>query len=183
MQALFDLLPAVVFFVVYRFYGIYAATAAIMVTLALQLAYQWLRHRKVTKLFLATTVIVWVFGTITLALRNPLFIQWKPTIVSGLFALAFLGSHFVGSRKTLIERAMSESFQLDAGLYRQLSVMWIGTFALLAAANLYIVYNFSEEVWVNFKVFGITGVTLLVALAQGIWVYVKTPQSDPQQDR
>lgn len=183
MQALLDLLPAIVFFVVYRLYGIYAATAAIMGTMALQLAYQWLRHRKVTKMFLWTAIIVWVFGAVTLILRNPVFIQWKPTIVSWVFALAFLGSHFVGSRKTLIERALGESFEIDRAVSRQLSVMWIMAFAAIGALNLYFVYNFSEAVWVDFKVFGITGITLLVALLQGVWVYVKSAKGDPQRDQ
>ncbi len=183
MQALFDLLPAVVFFVAYRFFGIYTATAAIMATMALQLAYHWLRHRKVPKLFLATAVVVWVFGAITLFLRNPLFIQWKPTIVSWFFALAFLGSHFVGQRKTLVERAMGEAFELEPALGRRLSVMWIVAFAAIGALNLYIVYHFSEEVWVDFKVFGITGITFLVALIQGVWVYLKSVKGNPQQDQ
>jgi intracellular septation protein len=182
MQALFDLLPAVVFFLVYRFFGIYTATAAIMAIMALQLAYQWLRHRKVPKLFLATAVLVWVFGAITLILRNPLFIQWKPTIVSWFFALAFLGSHFVGQKKTLIERTMGETLELDPALCRQLSVMWIVAFALIGIVNLYVVYHFPEEVWVDFKVFGITGLTLLVAVIQGFWVYFKSARGDPQQD-
>jgi intracellular septation protein len=183
MQALVDFLPVVIFFVAYRYFGIYTATAAIMVAMAAQLAYQWLRYRKVTKLFLATAIVVWVFGTITLALRNPIFIQWKPTIVSWFFALAFLGSHFVGERKTLIERTMSESFELDPQLCRQLSAMWIVAFTVLGAANLYVVYNFSEEIWVDFKVFGITGLTVVVAVIQGIWVYVKSAHSDAPQDR
>ena len=125
MQALFDLLPAVVFFVAYRFFGIYTATAAIMATMAAQLAYHWLRHRKVPKMFLATAVVVWVFGAITLILRNPVFIQWKPSIVSWFFALAFLGSHLVGQKKTLIERAMADSLPVEPALCRQLSAMWI----------------------------------------------------------
>jgi intracellular septation protein len=183
MQALLDLLPAVVFFVVYRLYGIYAATAAIMGTMVLQLAFQWLRHRKVSKMFLWTAIIVWVFGAITLFLRNPLFIQWKPTIVSWVFSLAFLGSHFIGERKTLIERAMGESLELEPAISRQLSVMWIVTFAVVGALNLYIVYHFSEEVWVDFKVFGITGITLFVALLQGVWVYMKSAKGDAQQDQ
>ncbi len=183
MQALFDLLPAVVFFVVYRSFDIYTATAAIMVTMAAQLAYQWLRHRKVPKMFLATAVVVWLFGTITLVLRNPVFIQWKPTIVSWFFALAFFGSHFVGQKKTLIERAMGDSLPLEPALCRQLSVMWIAVFALLGVLNLYVVYHFSEETWVDFKVFGITGITLVVALVQGLWIYLKLAKSDPQQEQ
>ena len=54
---------------------------------------------------------------------------------------------------------------------------------LLGALNLYVVYHFSEEIWVDFKVFGITGVTLVVALVQGAWVYLKLAKSDPQQEQ
>ena len=121
---------------------------------------QWFRHRKVPKMFLATAVVVWVFGAITLILRNPVFIQWKPSIVSWFFALAFFGSHVVGQKKTLIERAMADSLPVEPALCRQLSAMWIVVFILLGAINLYVVYHFSEEIWVDFKVFGITGITL-----------------------
>ena len=61
--------------------------------------------------------------------------------------------------------------------------MWIVAFALIGALNLYVVYHFSEEIWVDFKVFGITGLTLVVALIQGVWVYMKSARSDPQQDQ
>lgn len=183
MQALFDLFPAIVFFAAYRFFGIYTATAAIMTTMALQLAYQWLRHRKVAKLFLATAIVVWVFGAITLILRNPLFIQWKPTIVYWAFAVAFLGSHVIGQRKTLVERTLGETLELNPALYRQLSAIWIVAFIVIGAVNLYVVYHFSEEIWVDFKLFGITGLTVLVAVIQGAWVYFASVKSDPQQDQ
>ena len=124
-----------------------------MTTMAVQLAYQWLRHRKVPKMFLATAVVVWVFGAITLILRNPVFIQWKPSIVSWFFALAFLGSHLVGQRKTLIERAMGDSLPVEPALCRQLSAMWIVVFVLLGALNLYVVYHFSEEICLHVVAF------------------------------
>ena len=173
MQALFDVFPVIVFFVVYRFQGIYAATVAIIVTMALQIAYQWLRYRKVNKMFLVSGIAVAILGAITLALRNPLFIQWKATIVNWLFAAVFLGSQFVGD-KTLIERVMGHAVQLDAPFWRQLNLMWVGTFAALGAANLYVVYHFSEAVWVDFKMFGMTGLLLLVAIVQAVWIALRT---------
>jgi intracellular septation protein len=182
MQVLFDLFPVIVFFVVYRFAGIYAATAAIMVTMAVQIAYQWFRYGKVNQMFLASGIIVAILGAITLALRNPLFIQWKPTIASWLFAGAFLGSRFIGSQ-TLIERIMGQAVPLAPGFWRQLNWIWVVTFAALGAVNLYVVYHFSEEIWVDFKLFGITAITLLVAVGQAVWIASRTSPGEPTSEK
>jgi intracellular septation protein len=181
MQALFDVFPVIVFFVVYRFSGIYAATAAIMATMALQVAYQRFRHGKVNQMFLASTIVVGILGAITLALRNPIFIQWKPTIVSWFFAAAFLASQWMGGQ-TLIERVMNQAVQLEQPMWRRLNMVWVATFAVLGAINLYVVYHFSEEVWVNFKLFGMTGLTLLVAVAQTVWIVLRTAPGEPTSE-
>src|SRR5262245_14234677 len=178
MQLLFDVFPVVVFFVVYRFYDIYTATVAIIVTMAVQIAYQWLRYRKVNRMFLVSGILVAVFGGITLVLRNPIFVQWKPTVVNWLFAVVFLGSQFVGP-KTLIERVMGHAIELEPAFWRQLNVMWVVAFFGLGAANLYVVYNFSEKTWVDFKLFGMTGLLLLVAVSQAVWISLKTAKSHP----
>jgi intracellular septation protein len=88
MQLLFDFFPLIAFFAAYSVYDLYVATATIIVVIALQIAYQWLRHRQVNKMLLISGALVAVFGGITLALRNPLFIQWKVTVVNWLFAAA-----------------------------------------------------------------------------------------------
>jgi intracellular septation protein len=181
MQLLFDLFPVVVFFVAYKVAGIYVATGAIIITMAVQIAYQWLRHRKVNKMFLASGVLVAVLGGVTLVLRNPLFLQWKPTLVNWLFAVVFLGSQVIGD-KTLIERIMGHAIELPQTLWRQLNLMWVAAFAALGAANLYVVYHFSEAAWVDFKLFGMTGLLILVAVAQAIWISLKTASKGPQQD-
>jgi intracellular septation protein len=181
MQVLFDVFPVIVFFVVYRLYGIYVATVAIIATMALQIAYQWFRHGKVNKMFLISGIAVAILGGITLILRNPLFIQWKATIVNWLFAAAFLGSQFIGD-KTLVERVMGHAVQLEAPFWRQLNLMWVVAFAALGAANLYVVYHYSEQVWVNFKLFGMTGLLLLVAILQAVWIAVRTAPDDTRPE-
>jgi intracellular septation protein len=77
---------------------------------------------------------------------------------------------------------MSEAFQLEPALWRQLSTMWIVAFVVFGAANLFFVYNFSEETWVRFHVFGMIGLMAIFAAIQGVWLYFKLPDSDPQQD-
>jgi intracellular septation protein len=170
MQLIVDFLPVVVFFVVYKLTDIYMATAAIMIAMTLQIAVQWIRTRTVSKMLLVSGALVVVLGAITLGLRNPIFLQWKPTVVNWLFALAFLVSHFVG-QQPLIQRMLGHAVELPAHVWRQLNFMWIANFMILGAANLYVVYNFSEEAWVNFKVYGMIGITLLMVLAQGLMIH------------
>lgn len=180
MKLLFDFLPIIVFFVVFQLRDIYAATAAIVVVMAMQIAVQWLRERKVSNMLLVSGILVAVFGGATLLLRDPIFIQWKPTIVYWLFATAFLGSRFIGSR-TLTERVMGDAIALPAGMWRQLNLIWVGNFTILGAANLYVVYNFSEAVWVNFKLFGTLGLTLLTVIGQAVWIAARAPEHSHEE--
>ncbi|MDH3276452.1 MAG: septation protein A [Gammaproteobacteria bacterium] len=179
MQLLIEFLPIVIFFVAFKIYGMYVATAALMVAMTVQIAVQWLRYRTVSKMLLVSGLLVALFGTATLLLRDPIFIQWKPTIVNWLFAAAFLGSQFIGE-KTIIERIMGHAIELPTQLWRQLNIMWTVNFLVLGGANIYVVYNFDEATWVNFKLFGMLGLTLLTAIGQTIWIAART--SGQQQE-
>lgn len=176
MQLFFDFLPLIAFFGAYVVYDLYVATATIIVVMVLQIAYQWLRHRKVNKMLLISGALVTVFGGITLALRNPLFIQWKVTVVNWLFAAAFLGSQYIGD-KTFTERIMGHAVELERHVWRQLNTLWIANFAVIGAVNLYVMYNFDEQTWVYFKTWGMIGVSLLMAVGQAIWISSRTSDS------
>lgn len=169
MQLLFDFLPVIVFFAVYKAYDIYVATAAIMIVMAVQIGIQWFRHGTVSKLLLTSGLLVAVLGGMTLVLRDPLFIQWKLTIINALFALAFFGSQFIGQRN-LTERLMGHAAALPKKVWGQLNLMWVANFTIIAVGNIYVVNHYSLDVWVNFKVYGTLGLTLLTALGQGIWI-------------
>ena len=182
MQLLFDFLPLIAFFGAYIAYDLYVATATIIVVMALQIAYQWLRHRKVNKMLLISGALVTVFGGITLALRNPLFIQWKVTVVNWLFAAAFLGSQYIGD-KTFTERIMGHAVQLEGHVWRQLNTLWIANFAVIGALNLYVMYNFDEQTWVYFKTWGMIGLSLLMAVGQAIWISARTSDTGADGSR
>jgi intracellular septation protein len=176
MQLLFDFLPVVAFFAGYKLSGdnIFVATAVLIVAVIVQTVVQWFRHRKVSSMALASAVLVLIFGGLTLAIHDKLFIQWKVTIVNWLFAAAFLASHFFGDRP-LTQRIMGENLTLERGQWLRLSWAWIVYFAAMGALNLYVAYNFPENVWVNFKLYGTIGLTLLFALGQGFWLAAKMP--------
>ena len=173
MQLLLDFIPLLAFFVAFVTFDLYVATATIIVATALQIAYQWFSQGKVNKMTLISGVLIGVLGGITLALRNPLFLQWKLTVVNWLFAAAFLGSQLFGS-KTFTERAMGHAIELEPAMWRQLNTLWVVNFAVIGTLNLYVMYNFDLKVWVYFKTFGMIGLSVLMVVGQAIWISSRT---------
>jgi intracellular septation protein len=177
MQFLIDLLPVIAFFVAYKMAGIYVATAVLIVGVLAQTLVSWIRHRKVSGMLLTSAVLVLVFGGLTLLVHDATFIKWKPTIVNWLFAAAFLGSQFMKG-PPIIQRMLGENVTLDPGDWTRLNLMWVAFFAASGVLNLWVAYNFDEATWVNFKLFGLMGITLVFALLQGVWIARKAEHSD-----
>ena len=169
MQFLIDLLPVIAFFIAYKAAGIYVATGVLIAGVLIQTAVSWIRHRKVSPMLLTSAVLVLVFGGLTLLIHDATFIMWKPSIVNRLFAGAFLASQFMRG-PTIIQRMLGENVTLEAADWRRLNMMWIGFFVLAGALNLYVAYTYDEATWVNFKLFGLMGLTFVFALLQGVWI-------------
>jgi intracellular septation protein len=178
MQLLFDLLPVIAFFVAYKAAGIYVATGVLIVGVLAQTLYSWIRHKKVSPMLLTSAVLVLVFGGLTLLIHDATFIKWKPTIVNWLFAVAFLGSQFMKG-PPIVQRMMGAQITLDPPvLWQRLNMMWVGFFVVAGALNLYVAFRYSEAAWVNFKLFGLMGLTLVFALLQGVWITRKAEQHE-----
>jgi intracellular septation protein len=174
MQLLFDFFPVIAFFVAYKLTDIYTATAVIIVAVMIQVAVQWLRHRRLNPMHIASAVLVLVLGGLTLAIQDDAFIKWKPTVLNWLFAVVFLGSHFIG-REPIVQRMLKQNLTLDRAIWVRLNLMWVAFFAVMGAANLFVAYSFDQDTWVNFKLFGMLGLTLVFALLQGLWLASKAP--------
>jgi intracellular septation protein len=144
-------------------------------------AYHWLRYRKVSGILIGSTVLVLVFGAITLALRNPVFIQWKVTVVNWTVALAFLGSQLFGS-KTLTERTMGHAVQLEPAQWRLLNSSWVVTFAVIGAINLFIMFHYTLDTWTTFKVWGQIGLVLVTVIGQTIWLSRHMPEGEADKN-
>jgi len=169
MKFLFDLFPILLFFLAYKLYDIYVATAVAIGAAFVQTGAYWLKHRKFEKMHLITLGILVLFGGLTLALRDPLFIKWKPTVVNWLFGVSFLGSQFIGER-TLVERMMGHAITAPSPVWSRLNWAWTLFFVFMGLLNLYVAYNFSEDTWVNFKLFGMMGLTLVFVFAQAFYL-------------
>lgn len=164
-------------------YDIYVATAVLIIASLLQTSAHWLMHRRFEKMHVITLVLVCVFGGLTLMLQNEMFIKWKPTVINWLFAVAFIGSQFIG-KKSLIQRMMSDHMVLPNKIWLHLNIAWTLFFIALGFANLYVVYNFDTETWVNFKLFGLLGLTFVFVVAQSLYVarFIKEPQEEQDND-
>lgn len=177
MKQFLDFLPLIVFFAFYKLYDIYAGTAALIVATALVLIYSWFRYRKVEKMALITFILVAVFGGLTLFFHNDEFIKWKVTVIYGLFAGALLISQWVMG-KPLIQQMLGKELHLPEKVWSRLNIAWALFFIVCGLANIYIAFWLPFDVWVNFKVFGLTILTLLFTVLSGVYIYRHMPAQD-----
>lgn len=193
MKFLLDLLPVILFFAAYKIAGanpeaahelaahwlggttsasqapILIATAATILATFLQIAIVWFKHRKVDKMLWVSLAIIVIFGGATLFFHNPTFIKWKPTALYWLFGSALLVSALV-FRRNLIRAMLEAQVRLPDPVWSRLNSAWAGFFGAMGLINLYVAYSFSEDVWVDFKLFGATGLMLAFVLAQGYYL-------------
>lgn len=170
MKLLLDFLPIVIFFIVYKTTNdIILATAVLIPATLLQMLYTWIRTHKIEKMQLVTLGLVVILGGATVLFQDKTFIQWKPTVVNWLFGIAFLGSQFIGE-KTIVERLMGSNISLPSFAWKNLNIAWVVFFIAMGALNLFVAYTFSEEAWVNFKLFGMLGLTVIFIVIQGIYL-------------
>lgn len=180
MKLLFDFFPILVFFICYKLFGIYAATAVAMVASLLQVILYRLKQQRYEKMHLISLGLIVVLGGATLFFHNPWFIKWKPTGIYWLTALVFLGSAFIG-QKPLIQKMMEGNISLPAKIWRRLNWAWMIFFIVMGALNLYVAYSFSTDIWVNFKLFGGAGLTLVFVFLQAMYLTRHVIEKDFEQ--
>ncbi len=167
MKFLFDLFPVILFFIAYKFSDIYTATLVVIGATIFQVIYSKLVHKRVDKLLIFNAVLISILGGTTLWLHDANFIKWKPSILYGLLSGALLFFQFF-KKKNLVKNLMGKQIHLTEKGWDQISITSAVFFGVLGALNLYIAFNFSESTWVNFKLFGITGLIMCYAVLIGI---------------
>ncbi len=214
MKQLFDFFPILLFFILYKFYldlpddlilgvnalipvmeltpgeasdAIYLATLAAIVVTLVQVGLAMIILRKVEKMPIITLALLLVFGGATLALKDPVFIQWKPTAINWLFALVFLGSHLIGD-KPLVQRMMGQALEInEPRVWQQLNLAWVGFFVVAGLANVIVApeidplgFEFSEDTWVDFKLFGLMGMTIAFVVGQAFFLARYLPTTNEE---
>jgi intracellular septation protein len=204
MKFLFDLFPVILFFTMFKWgennpeaaqslvqqylsgivsgggagainqAPIMLATAVAIVATLGQIVYLLARGKKVDTMLWVSLAIITFFGGATIYFHNETFIKWKPTVLYWCFSAALLISQTLMG-KNLIRLMMEKQVALPSAVWQRLSVAWALFFAAMGVLNLYVAYNFSTAAWVNFKLFGFTGLMFAFVIAQSLFLskYIK----------
>ena len=189
-KTLFDLFPVILFFIVFKLVGsnldaaqawaisigylvdakqlpVLFATAAAIVATIIQIAWVKWHHGKVDTMLWVSFSIITVLGGATLLLHDDTFIKWKPTVLYWIFAVTLLLSQWI-FKKNLMRQLMQEKISLPTKAWNRVNLSWSLFFAALGVLNLYVAFNFPTETWVNFKLFGATGLMFIFILLQAL---------------
>lgn len=178
MKFLFDFFPLLAFFISFKVAAdpnsaIYIATTVLIIASVIQITLYWLLYKRFEKMHLITFAVLCVFGGATLLLHDEKFLQWKPTVVFWIFALVTLASQYIG-KKNMFQRMVQysdENINVPDIIWFQLNISLILFFILVSVLNLYVAYNFDIETWINFKVFGVTGLMMLFLTIAILYLY------------
>ena len=166
MKQLFEFFPLIVFFAVYykSDKDLYLSIAAVIAATIISLIALYIKERKISTMMLVSTIILVIFGGLSLFFENEIFFKMKPTIINSLFAITLIVSTYFN--KPILKMMLNSSIKLTDQGWTALNKMWTGYFIFLAILNELVWRNYPTDVWVNFKVFGIMGVTIAFTIVQ-----------------
>jgi len=167
MKLLFEMFPIILFFAVYKFKDIYTATAVAIAASVLQIVYTYFKNKKVEAPMIIGLIVIIIFGGATLIIHEEIFIKWKPTVLYWIFSLVMIIGRVV-FKKNFIYELLHKQMEAPSHIWEKMNTMWILFFAAIGGLNLYIVYNFETDFWVNFKLFGILGCMILFLVIQAM---------------
>jgi intracellular septation protein len=198
MKLLFDLFPVILFFVAFKVAGIYPdaslaiaqtwlgplmfdgtvpaaqgpillATAVAIVASMLQVGWLLVRRKTVDPMLWISVAVIIVFGGATIWLHDETFIKWKPSILYWLFASLLLGGRLLFQRN-LLRSVLGKQLTVPEFVWERMLWMWIAFFVAIGGVNLIVAFNVPTETWVNFKLFGLMGITFAFTLGIGFWL-------------
>ncbi len=181
MKQLLEFIPIILFFIAYKLYDIYIATAVVIVATIIQVAISWMLYKKVEKMQWVTLGLIVVMGGATIYLRDENFIKWKLTIIEWLFGIVFLASQFIG-QQPLVQRMMGANLELPDHIWRRLNMIWAGFFIIVGSVNLYVMHAFNTDDWVTFKTFIVPGFMLVFIVVQMVFLYRYIPDASTEME-
>ena len=198
MKLLFDFLPVILFFGMYKYAEnhkdwaaaaatdwlgfmvlggqvgvkeapVLLATVVVILATAAQIAWLLLRRRKVDAMLWVSLGLVVVLGGATIWFHSETFIKWKPSVLYWVMGVTFWASHTLFN-KNLLQVLMGHQIDLPAPVWQRLNFAWVAFFGVMGLLNIYVAYSFSTDTWVNFKLFGGLGLMLLFMVGQGFYL-------------
>jgi intracellular septation protein len=198
MKLLFDFLPVILFFASFKYAEahkewaadratdwlgfmvsggvvgqqeapVLLATVVVIAATAAQIAWLLARRQKIDKMLWVSLGLVTVLGGATIWFHSETFIKWKPSVLYWAMAAALWTSQAL-FRKNLLQAMMGQQVDLPAAIWLRLNIGWVAFFVFMGLLNIYVAYSFPTSTWVNFKLFGSLGMTIVFMVAQGIYL-------------
>ncbi len=180
MKQLLEFLPLLAFFISYYLFDVYVATGTLIVATAVQLLLLKLLFGSIARNNWIIFAIILCFGSLTLYLQNDDFIKWKATIIYSVFACVMIIYQRIG--KSIPKKMMGKDIKAPDAVWRNVSYAWGLTCIGAAILNYFVAFNLSLDTWVNFKVFGLTGLTFLLFICTGIYLFKYMPEENDQEN-
>ena len=182
MKQLLEFIPLILFFAVYKLVGIREAAITLVIGTIVQFIILKVKYGKIEtqQKFMASAVIF--LGTLTAYFNDLEFLKWKVTIIYALFALVLLIAQF-GFKKLLIKQLLGKEIQLPEHVWKNLNLGWSGFFFLFMFIKIYISRYLSDDIWVDFKSFGIIGMTFVATIITGLYIYRYLPQTQQEKNK
>ncbi|CAM3750662.1 septation protein A [Avibacterium volantium] len=180
MKQILEFIPLLVFFAVYKLVGIREAAIALIIATIIQLVVLKLKYGKIEKQQLIMGSAVVFFGALSAYFNELEFLKWKVTVVYALFALALIISQVI-FKKPLIQQLLGKEIQLPDAVWNKLNLGWAGFFLFCMILNIIISQYFSDDLWVDFKTFGIIGLSLVATVATGVYIYRYLPKTENKE--
>lgn len=181
MKLFLDYLPIIFFFIAYKIWNIYVATAVAIAVLIIQVVYTLIRHKKVETTQWINLVILVVFGGATLIFHKAIFIKWKVSVVYWLFGLVLLGMQWI-RKKSLLQNLVGKHLAVPDSVWRNLTIAWSIFFLMMGCINTYVIYHYTTEQWVNFKLFGTFSLVLIFCVAQAFYLNKYIDQNEEKNN-
>ena len=180
MKIFLDYLPIIFFFIAYKIWGIYVATAVAIGVLLSQIAYYLIKREKIGIIQWINLIILVLFGGATIILHKSIYIKWKVSLVYWAFGLILLGMQWF-SKKYLLKTLMSQQLVVTDKVWRILTYAWAVFFLAMGFVNMYVIYHYTTKQWVNFKLFGTLSLLILFCVAQAIYLNTHIEKKDDPQ--
>ncbi|MDG6898055.1 septation protein A [Actinobacillus delphinicola] len=181
MKQILDFIPLLLFFIVYKTVGLRDAAITLVIATAIQLLLLKLIYKKIDKQALILGISVVVFASLTAYFDELNFLKWKVTLIYALFALVLLISQ-LGFKKNLMREMLGKEIVLPESVWKKINIGWAIFFIFCMLLNLYISQYFSDNIWVDFKTFGIAGLTFIATIVTSIYIYRYLPKDNSQEN-
>lgn len=182
MQTFLEYIPLIAFFVVYKAVDIYYAAGALIVGYVLVLSFSYLTKKPIKKSTLYLFAFTVVMAGLTIAFQEEAFLKWKFSVLYFTAGIVLLTSRYM-FKSNLIKKWMGQNFELPEKIWDQVNIAWVIFCFFCASINIYIFDNWSLDAWVNFKVFGVTGMMFVFIILTVVYIYPYLPEEEDEENQ